>query len=60
MATMSPNAVQFIASEIPSARMRAFWLGSTDSPPTAPKLLISPAMVPSKPESMARFESRAR
>src|SRR5581483_9117494 len=60
MATIKPKAVQFIASEIPSARMRAFWLGSTLSPDTAPKLWIRPETVPSRPQSIARFASRAR
>ena len=54
------KAVQFIASLMPSARMRAFWLGSTLSPETAPKLVIRPDTVPSRPESIARFARSAR
>src|SRR5690606_4734087 len=60
MAARRPNAVQFIASEIPSARMRAFWLGSTDSPPTAPNALMRPTMVPNRPLNIARLAKRAR
>ena len=60
MATMSPKAVQFMASEIPSARMRAFWLASTLSPETAPKLVMRPDTVPSSPLSMERLASSAR
>jgi hypothetical protein len=51
MATMRPKAVQFIASEMPSARMRAFWLGSTLSPETAPKLVMRPDTVPRSPRA---------
>src|SRR5262245_31961187 len=49
-----------MASEMPFARMVAFWLGSTDAPPTAPKDLISPVTVPRSPESIARLASSAR
>jgi len=45
-----PNALQFIASEIPSASIRAFCEGSTLSPPTAPNAFTSPIVVPSAPD----------
>jgi len=46
---MTPSAVQLIASEIPSARIRAFCEGSMLSPPTAPNAFTRPTVVPSKP-----------
>jgi hypothetical protein len=47
--TITPNAVQLIASEIPSASIRAFCDGSTLSPPTAPNAFTRPTAVPSAP-----------
>src|ERR1700739_3509296 len=60
IATIRPKAVQFIASEMPSARILAFWLGSTLSPDTAPKLTMRPDTVPRRPESIERFARSAR
>lgn len=44
-----PNAVQFMASDIPSASNRAFCDGSTLSPPVAPSAMSAPITVPAPP-----------
>ena len=47
----SAKAVQFIAPEMPCARVAARWEGSKLSPRNAPKALMSPRDVPSAPSS---------
>jgi len=49
----SASAVQFIASDIPSANIRAFWDGSTLWPPTAPNALMRPNNAPIDPNAAA-------
>jgi len=51
IATPRPNAVQFMASEMPFARIVAFWLGSTDWPATGAKDLDQPLTVPRRPRA---------
>src|SRR6476469_9133489 len=51
IAVMRPNAVQFIASEMPAARIVALSAGFTFA--TASKQLIRPDTVPRRPESIA-------
>src|SRR6185436_1504034 len=53
IAAMRPNAVQFMASEMPLANMVAFEEASALA--TAPKAEIRPDTVPSRPESIAKF-----
>ena len=53
-----PKAVQFMASEIPSARRVALRVGSALA--AAPKDLIMPVMVPSRPQRVDRLASMAR
>ena len=53
-AVISPNAVQFIATEILADSRLAFSAGSV-TVATAAKALIKPTTVPSRPSNVATF-----
>ena len=55
---MRPNAVQFMASEMPLASSVAFIDGST--PATPANEWMRPTMVPRRPTSVATLPSMAR